>query len=148
MNVKYASAVERAKLAPDTFGPTTGDELADLAPGDFVKVCIEEVDGEPHGERLWVEVKGIDGGTIFGTLANNPVMVPLAHGDRVEFGKACVFEVHKGDAQAEVPPPAILLTVDEARLLVDVAVKGTEAGRGDEFKALLQRLSDASGYTP
>ena len=149
MNIKYASAVERAQLAPDTFAPTTGDDLAGLEVGDFVKVCIEEFNGERHGERFWVEVTAIDGGMIYGTVANHLERVPLNHGTPIEFGKGNVFAVAgKESAQEAPPPPNLVLTKDDVWLLVDTAVRGSVAGRGDEFKAILQRMSDAVGYEP
>ena len=148
MHIKFASAVERAQLAPDTFETPVGDDLVGLAPGDFVKVCIEEVDGVRHGERFWVEVTAIDGGTIQGTVANHLDRVPLKHGAPIEFGKGNVFQVAGKEAPAAPPPPNLVLTKDDVWLLVDTAVRGEAAGRGDEFKAILQRMANAVGYQP
>lgn len=100
MKITYASAAERAQQNPETFAPTTGDDLADLKPGDFVKICIIGVDDERHGERMWVEVTQIEGGTIRGTLANHPHFVPLSHGATLEFGKGNVFAVQPAAAGA------------------------------------------------
>lgn len=54
----------------------------------------------------------------------------------------------RDEVMATLRSQPLTLAPQEARLLLDVAVKGPAAGRGDEFKALLQRLSDASGYEP
>jgi len=98
ISIEYADAGERHRKAPETFAPTTGDDLADIKPGDCVKVCVTAFDGQPAGERFWVEVTEVVGGRVMGKVSNHLTHVPLPVGAVIEFGKGNIFEVYQEPA--------------------------------------------------
>jgi hypothetical protein len=76
----------RIKRPPlfETFDVPTREELLAVKVGDFVKVIFESLRG--GCERMWVKLTKCDPGELWeGTLANDPVIVPLKHGDVVSF---------------------------------------------------------------
>lgn len=79
-------------LHPDTFEVPDPLELSSLEIGRFVKLCFNDK------ERMWVKITEIDGESLKGTLANQPVVVlNLNHGDPIEFSLCHVYDIEAED---------------------------------------------------
>ena len=75
--------------APETFFIPPVAKRAALVPGDRVKLlfAFEATPEGWNGERMWVEVTSVHGGTYIGRLLNRPEHIEtLAPGSEVEFG--------------------------------------------------------------
>jgi uncharacterized protein YegJ (DUF2314 family) len=95
---------------PDTFEIPDPHQIEAIRPGDHVKLIFQAADPDPEtgcsGERMWVEVTTATDGLYTGTLANMPLLIPLEHGETVEFTSANIVSVRpaQGDAMiAEFP---------------------------------------------
>ena len=85
---------------PDHFYLPPEAERRGLRVGQFAKVSFQNLewdgagDGNARGERMWLKVvsRNEDGSAYVGTLANNPVVVPFKHGDRISFSPRHVYE--------------------------------------------------------
>lgn len=98
-------AEDRAVAAPRAFFIPAREVRAGLAPGDLVKLIFLVVGGEADGdgERMWVEVTDVVAGPTpgyVGRLDNDPLVIDLEAGARVEFGPQHVVDVH-----ADEPDP-------------------------------------------
>ena len=94
--ISFTNAQEMSLEHPDTFDAPAAGEIANLAVGTFVKVCINNVDPEPGqfgGERLWTVIREIDGDEITATLDSFPVVVDLESGDTINFKTHHIYEV-------------------------------------------------------
>lgn len=87
MNIEHVciDAQRKAKEHPETFQAPCPMRLGLLRPGDSVKICAE---GKEGGERFWVEVLGINGKKILGSVAND-----LICGHEFDFGTHVEFEM-------------------------------------------------------
>lgn len=96
---------EMARQAPETFTMPRHEERQRLRVGDLVKLIFElpGVVEHPAAERMWVRITECLA-TIprryVGTLENDPTLVPLHHGDRVDFGSEHVVDI---DDRAATP---------------------------------------------
>lgn len=91
----FVNAQVRKAESPDTFFAPELDDLELIRVGDSVKVGVDGSQGSP-GERFWVEVTGIDGDQITGTVDNDLLMTKmhgLYFGKEVTFSKACVYNI-------------------------------------------------------
>lgn len=91
-------AAARHREYPDTFEVPDPDDLAALAPGDFVKLTFipdDAAGGKP--ERMWVKVTAISAFGGVGTLSSNPVNLPLEHGDEIKFAAHNVLSIYRGE---------------------------------------------------
>lgn len=84
-------AQEMAKQHPDTFEVPSDQELKDLKPGDFVKICV-------GNERFWVEVTEAQAHSpvIDGRVDNNLERTSehgLVYNDMIRFEKRHVYSV-------------------------------------------------------
>lgn len=77
----FIDAQEMAKLHPKTFSAPTLEEVKKVKVGDFVKVCVDNL------ERFWVEVTEISEDRIQGKISND-----LLHFDNMKFGDVISFE--------------------------------------------------------
>jgi uncharacterized protein YegJ (DUF2314 family) len=98
-----------AAKARYTFFLPHPEELAALKPGDEIKAIFRQIEGGRHydAERMWVLIERIDGGTIVGTLDNNPYDMPLLKsGDRVRIPISHVIstEFFDGHERPKVSP--------------------------------------------
>jgi hypothetical protein len=94
---EFTNAQEMHRLHADTFDAPTPAELAGIAPGDLVKVCV-------GGERFWVKVMEAAEGTLAGMVDNILLFSDqhgLSYGDPVTFGRECVYDlIRSEDRQA------------------------------------------------
>jgi hypothetical protein len=87
-----------------------------LRVGEIVKVCFEyKRPLDPvEDERLWVVIEAVRDGfapRFYGSLDNVPVLIPMDHGDAVEFGPEHVIDIAprgrhtrgRADGPEEVP---------------------------------------------
>jgi hypothetical protein len=78
-------------------GAAPAEEIAALVPGRVAKLIFQPAEGvQAKPERMWVEVTAVDGDNYTGTLANQPVFLPMNHGDPVTFTAAHVIDTAKG----------------------------------------------------
>jgi len=98
---KLESAEERAKC--DTFRIPSREIRERIVPGCFAKLIFTMAD-PPAGERMWVEVKKVEGKSYYGFLRNSPVSAIkefLSYGEPVEFGPEHVCAVTFPKAKSE-----------------------------------------------
>lgn len=80
----------RHSEAPRAFFIPPRSERESLQAGDYAKLPFELVDPQddgPSGERMWVQVLGVENGNYVGALTNTPrVITTIGVGDRVDFG--------------------------------------------------------------
>lgn len=92
MSEKYTLADARALSSP-----APAAEIAALVPGRVAKLIFQPPEGvQAKPERMWVEVTAVNGDSYTGTLANQPVNLPLRHGDPVSFTAAHIIDTAKG----------------------------------------------------
>lgn len=92
MSEKYTLADARSLSIP-----APAAEIAALVPGRVAKLIFQPTGGvRAKPERMWVEVTAVDGDSYTGTLANQPVYLPLNHGDPVSFTAAHIIDTAKG----------------------------------------------------
>ncbi|WP_426593412.1 hypothetical protein ACPPVS_17020 [Cellulomonas sp. McL0617] len=85
-------AVERHRLAPDTFRIPSDEATAALRVGDQVKVVVEPDTGLV--ERVWLTVAAVD--DLVGTLNTDAVELHgLRAGDRVPFERRHVIAIRR-----------------------------------------------------
>lgn len=84
--ISLINGQEMHRKYPNTFEVPTFNDLKLLAPKDCVKIGT-------IGERFWVNVVSVTGTTITGTLANNPITIPLQYGDKIKFKKLNVLGI-------------------------------------------------------
>lgn len=84
-----------AAWAPYTFFLPTQAALDAIAPGDLVKLIFEPTspDAEWDAEKMWLKVTEVNGSELEGSLANEPVEIPLQHGDTVRFARHHVIDI-------------------------------------------------------
>ena len=74
IKIELVSAVKMSILHPETFQAPTFEDLNQIKPGYFVKVCIDgDEETETPGERFWCEVKSVNRleRTIVGAVNNH-----------------------------------------------------------------------------
>jgi hypothetical protein len=93
--------IERNAEYPDTFEIPTAEDIAELAPGDTVKLMFEAKGKRTYlkdgcvGERMWVKVTEVRGDKFVGELDNYPVVWNrLVAGDRIEFERKHIIDVN------------------------------------------------------
>ena len=76
MSYKLVSATEMNRQHPTTFHLPPPEDFAALSEGDFVKAGFETNLARRgiRTERMWIEVKSIEGDVITGELNNDPVI--------------------------------------------------------------------------
>lgn len=94
---RLASAEARAKESPKTFRIPPEPVRRAIRNGMLVKLIFELKGVPAHGpaaERMWVEVLGKDGPRYYGTLCNDPGVIPgLKRGQEVWFGPEHVASI-------------------------------------------------------
>lgn len=89
--MKLINAELRNKEHPNTFTIPDAFDREHLHPGDYAKIGIE---GEPSGERFWVEVThSLHANLYRGKLVNDLLTVPLDVGHEIIFGPEHVFDL-------------------------------------------------------
>jgi hypothetical protein len=81
MSITLINALAMHLDHPDTFDVPDVDVLAELVPGDFVKLGFRDDDDGGGGERMWVKVTARSGSEWTGTIANTPFQLDLYFGD-------------------------------------------------------------------
>jgi hypothetical protein len=97
-----------AAEAPYTYFLPSDEQLAAIEPGDEVKVIIRSIPAARKwdAERMWVDVKEVDGETLAGVLDNVPSDIPqLRVGDVLRFPRTAVIDI-LWDKNRSSPPPA------------------------------------------
>lgn len=74
--IEFEDAQHLAKKYRDTFFAPTQEELNDIKPGDFIKVCASK-------ERFWIEVISVENERIEGKAANDLLMDELRFNDTI-----------------------------------------------------------------
>ena len=80
---------------PESFWLPPKEDRVGVQAGDFVKLIFSIRDGS--GERMWVRVEKRKRRKFVGTLANDPVLMFLEHGDRVSFTSAQIIDIDVAD---------------------------------------------------
>jgi hypothetical protein len=97
---RLANAEDLHAAHPRSFFIPARPERENLVPGDVARLLFEVVDagdGDPGGERMWVEVTRAVGGTYVGVLTNTPAAITtIGVGDLVEFGPEHVISTLGG----------------------------------------------------
>lgn len=75
--------VKQNSLHPETFEIPSKEEIQQLTIGDVVKLGFEKKDDMT--ERMWVIITHISGDQFEGKLDNDPVIIDIKIGDKVEF---------------------------------------------------------------
>ncbi|HSF91758.1 MAG TPA: DUF2185 domain-containing protein [Paracoccaceae bacterium] len=81
---------------PYTFFVPTEEELAEIRPGQSVKLMFRAIPPSDHygAERMWVQVTSCDADEFIGTLDNDPTDIPgLKDGDIVQFKRHHIIGV-------------------------------------------------------
>jgi hypothetical protein len=97
-----------AAEAPYTFFLPTNEQLAAIQPGDEVKVIVRSSPPSPKwdAERMWVDIKAVEGETLLGALDNIPSDIPqLKAGDELQFPRSAVIDILWDPNRAVAPPP-------------------------------------------
>lgn len=86
---------ERNREAPETFRIPTLDERKKLRVGDWAKCMFHDPSlSPPNLERMWVKVTELkDDGSYVGVLDNDPVLMKIDCGDRIEFEPKHVINI-------------------------------------------------------
>jgi hypothetical protein len=95
--VRLEDVEAKQRESPRTYPIPRGAERRGLVRGDLAKlVFLVEGNPEIDGERMWVEVESVDGGSYRGRLANQPRYLALEEGAEITFEPrhvaAVVFE--------------------------------------------------------
>jgi len=99
-----ADAAHLAQASPDTFLRPSAEDIANLRPGNMVKlIFMFPSTSSMKAERMWVLVESVsDDGRFAGKLINYPMLVPgLHYGDHIEFS-----DIHVVDWRPEPGPPS------------------------------------------
>lgn len=99
---KLSDAAAIAAANPYTFFKSTPAEIAQVRPGDAVKLIfliLSDDPDAPNAERMWVEVDRVDpDGRFSGTLNNRPEWIAsLAPGDRIDFDASHIINTPYDD---------------------------------------------------
>ena len=89
--IKFEDAQALHQLHPDTFEAPTPEDLQDLKPGDFVKVCALR-------ERFWAEVIAVETGVITARVDNNLIMNELSYNDTIRIKPENIYDILKPSA--------------------------------------------------
>lgn len=88
---ELADAQAMAYNNPTTFFAPDSTEINSIKEGDNVKICHDEAQ-----ERFWVSVKRADeDGRIWGTVANDLVILDWSFGKRIVFSARCVYDIDR-----------------------------------------------------
>jgi uncharacterized protein YegJ (DUF2314 family) len=93
MNYQLVDVEERNKNNPDTFWIPSLEDRQDIDVGQWVKLGFK---GKEITERMWVKVTNIVG-SLVGTLDNDPAVLPIAHGDSIDFEPKHIMEILDND---------------------------------------------------
>ena len=110
-HIYESSQLENIEIAhqenPRTYSIPRSDQRYTLLPGQIVKLVFlldMPVEGEPKAERMWVEVKEVNGSHYVGVLDNDPKHITnLKAGDIIEFGPEHIAALYK--TQQDLPLP-------------------------------------------
>jgi hypothetical protein len=99
MSIILTNALAMHLDHPDTFDVPEVDVLAELVPGDFVKLGFrDDADGgDGGGERMWVKLTSRSGSEWTGTISNTPFWLDLSFGDEVRFGPENILDAAPGE---------------------------------------------------
>ena len=86
MKYQLIDAEKRHKQNSESFWIPSLEERQDIDVGQWVKLIFK---GKEGTERMWVKVTG----GLVGTLDNDPVLLPLSHGDTVTFEYKHIIEI-------------------------------------------------------
>jgi hypothetical protein len=86
--MRLINVEKRAKDNPKTFEIPDLLERQNLKMGHFAKLIFNDK------ERMWVKVTEVLEGSYVGTLANEPVVVKMKFGDRVEFEPKHIADIY------------------------------------------------------
>ena len=88
-NITFVDAQHMRLRHPDTFWAPSKEELDDIKPGDYVKVCVNE-----WKERFWVEVIQVDNDILTVRVAND-LLHPEAskYGDELTVNKCNIYDI-------------------------------------------------------
>ena len=85
--MKLVDAAKRNAEHPDTFNVPTEHERQSVPLGHYVKIGVDD------RERMWFKVvEKTDTGYV-GTLSNDPVVVRMKFGDRIEFTERHIMDI-------------------------------------------------------
>lgn len=104
MTYTLMDCAEQNAMYPDTFEIPDPHEIEAIRPGDFVKLIFAPAEPDPEAvcgaEGMWVKVTTADAGRYTGTLDNMPALVPIEHGEVIEFTSANIASIMpaQGDA--------------------------------------------------
>lgn len=103
VSIHLIDGVARAAQYPETFFVPPPEEIAQLQPGDLIKVGLESPDGT--GERFWLQVISITGtgqaAAIVGTIQNLLVNYSFGLGDIIAVQPRHVLDI---DEPPEITP--------------------------------------------
>jgi hypothetical protein len=88
-SVSPVDAEERNRRYPETFPLPHLQSRMTLREGDYAKIIIG------GRERLWMLITEAGNGAYTGRLANDPVSIPLARGDRVGFAARHIIDIQR-----------------------------------------------------
>lgn len=93
MTYKLIDAEERNETTPDTFWIPTLETRQSVEIGQWVKLIFKSKEGI---ERMWVKVTNVEG-NLAGTLDNDPVFLPIKHGDMIDFEHKHITDILNDD---------------------------------------------------
>lgn len=94
--IELISGVEMNLSNPDTFIIPSLIEKESVRIGDYVKLGFTQLSVTPNSERMWVKVHGIGYGPhrFVGNLDNDPIIVQMTIGDKVEFSLDHILAIY------------------------------------------------------
>lgn len=93
LKLPLTNAYALSVLNPETFERPEDQDIAEVLPGDFVKICYHEED--QTGERFWCEVASIDpkAKKLIGLVANELVCYDIAIGTPIEIEFKEIYDI-------------------------------------------------------
>jgi len=88
--IKFVDAQEMHRKNPTRFDVPSATELLAIKMGSTVKVCNGR-------ERFWVNVIGVNGEKLLGTVSNNLIgNDEIDFGDTIDFEKKHIYDIYEG----------------------------------------------------
>ncbi len=84
--IKFEDAQELKKQYPETFYAPSSEDLKQIKPGDFVKICA-------YQERFWAEVISVNDDAITARVDNVLLMWHLKYNDIITFKTYNVYAI-------------------------------------------------------
>ena len=81
-----------ASMHPNSFKAPEEEELAQIVPGNLVKVCVQ-----PPGERFWTKVYKVKGKHIFAKVHHHLVLLDWPPGKNIRFHRNHVYDTIDDD---------------------------------------------------